>query len=113
MSDNSSVFERLMAVIEDRKRNPPPKSYTTSLFQGGVDRIGCKVMEEAAEVVRAARKSTDSDEARNHLVYEAADVLYHLFVLLGYRDIPLADVAQELGRRFGVSGIDEKASRGK
>ena len=112
MSDISPVLERLMAVVEDRKRNPPAKSYTTSLFQGGVDRIGCKVMEEASEVVRAARKSTDSDEARAHLVYEAADLLYHLLVLLGYRDIPLADVAQELGRRFGVSGHDEKASRG-
>jgi phosphoribosyl-ATP pyrophosphohydrolase len=109
--DTDSVFHRLMQVIEDRRQNPPAKSYTTSLFQGGVDRIGCKVMEEAAEVVRAARKSTDSPEAQKHLVAEAADLVYHLFVMLGYRTVPLAEVEAELARRFGISGLDEKASR--
>jgi phosphoribosyl-ATP pyrophosphohydrolase len=100
-----------MEVIEDRKRNPPAKSYTTTLFQGGVERIGFKVMEEAAELVRAAGKSQESGEARTHLVHEAADLLYHVFVMLGYRDIPLQEVEAELGRRFGISGLDEKASR--
>jgi len=109
----SSVFQQLMAVIEDRKRNPPAQSYTTTLFQGGVDKIGCKVMEEAAEVVRAARKAGDSADAREQFVAEAADVLYHLFVLLGSRDVPLCDVDDELVRRFGISGLDEKASRNK
>ncbi len=111
MDDTSSVFQRLMEVIEDRKQNPPAKSYTTTLFQGGVERIGCKVMEEAAELVRAASKSEESDEARGHLVHEAADLLYHLFVMLGYRNVPLKDVEAELARRFGISGLDEKASR--
>jgi phosphoribosyl-ATP pyrophosphohydrolase len=98
-----------MAVIEDRKRNPPPKSYTTSLFQGGVAKIGGKIMEEAAEVVEAAGEP--GDEGRGHLIYESADLIYHLFVLLGYKDIPLAELEAELGRRFGISGLDEKAAR--
>jgi phosphoribosyl-ATP pyrophosphohydrolase len=109
--DTDSVFQRLMEVIEDRKRNPPAKSYTTTLLQGGVERIGCKVMEEAAEVVRAARKSEDSAEARGHLISEAADLLYHLLVMLGYRNVSLSEVETELARRFGISGLDEKASR--
>lgn len=104
-----SIFARLMAVIEDRKKNPPPKSYTTSLFTGGVSKIGGKITEEAAEVVEAAAEP--GDEGRQHLVYEAADLIYHLFVLLGHQGIPLAEVEAELARRFGISGIDEKAAR--
>lgn len=111
MSESSSIFLRLMEVIAERKQNPLVKSYTTTLFQGGVERIGCKVMEEAAEVVRAARHADQSDEAKLHLVHEAADLVYHLFVMLGYRDVPLHDLEAELARRFGISGLDEKASR--
>ena len=105
----SSLFARLMAVIEDRKANPPAKSYTTSLLAGGVPKIGAKISEEAAEVVAAAGEPGDA--GRTHLIYESGDLLYHLFVLLAHRDIPLAEVETELARRFGVSGIDEKAGR--
>jgi phosphoribosyl-ATP pyrophosphohydrolase len=98
-----------MAIIEDRKANPPERSYTTKLFQGGVPKIGKKIMEEAAEVVEAAGE--EGDEGRNHLVYEAGDLIYHLFVMLGHREIPLTEVESELARRFGVSGLDEKAAR--
>lgn len=98
-----------MEVIRDRKANPPPKSYTTSLFQGGVDKIGRKISEEAAEVVEAAGEPGEAGRA--HLIYEAGDLIYHLLVMLGYRDIDLAEVEAELARRFGMSGIDEKASR--
>jgi phosphoribosyl-ATP pyrophosphohydrolase len=111
MQDPNHIFERLMDVIRQRKEHPPARSYTTTLFQGGVDRIGCKVMEEAAEVVRAARAVDESPERRSHLVHEAADVVYHLFVLLGFLDVPLAELETELARRFGTSGLDEKASR--
>jgi phosphoribosyl-ATP pyrophosphohydrolase len=100
-----------MAIIEDRKAHPPPKSYTTSLFAGGVAKIGEKIQEEAAEVVEAAGEP--GDDGRSHLIYEAADLVYHLFVLLGYRDIKLAEVEAELARRFGLSGLDEKAAREK
>jgi phosphoribosyl-ATP pyrophosphohydrolase len=98
-----------MAVIEDRKRNPPAKSYTTKLFAGGIDLIGDKIVEEATEVVEAAREL--GPEGRAHTIYEAGDVLYHLFVLLGHLDIRLDEVESELARRFGISGLDEKASR--
>ena len=111
MNEHVTVFDKLMSVIQDRKKNPPANSYTTTLFQGGVDRIGCKVMEEAAELVRAARKSEESPENHRHLVAESADLIYHVFVLLGFRDVALSEVEAELARRFGISGLDEKASR--
>lgn len=110
MNASNSIFARLMAVIEDRKAHPRDKSYTTRLLTGGVEQIGDKIIEEAAEVAAAA---AEPDEAgRTHTIGEAADLLYHLFVMLGYRDIPLADVESELTRRFGISGLEEKASRG-
>ncbi len=109
MSDSDSIFARLMAVIEDRKANPPAKSYTTGLLAGGVEKIGAKITEEAAEVVAAAAEPGDA--GRTHTIAEAADLIYHLFVMLGYRDIKLAEVESELARRFGISGLDEKAAR--
>ena len=107
--DSATVFAKLMAVIEDRKANPPAKSYTTALFQGGVAKIGGKILEEAGEVVEAA--GDPGDAGRSHLIYEAADLIYHLFVLLGHRDVKLPEVEAELARRFGLSGVDEKAAR--
>ena len=106
-----SVFARLMAIIEDRKRNMPAKSYTTSLFQGGAAKIGDKITEEAREVVEAA--SEPGPSGRAHLLYEAADLTYHLFVMLGHHEIKLEELEAELAKRFGISGLDEKASRQK
>ncbi len=106
---STHIFQSLMAVILDRKANPPERSYTTTLFRGGIDKIGAKLTEECGEVIEAARETGDAGRA--HLVHEAADVLYHLFVLLGHCDIPLSAVEAELGKRFGISGLDEKASR--
>jgi phosphoribosyl-ATP pyrophosphohydrolase len=108
-SSPSTVLEKLMAVIEDRRANPPPKSYTTSLFQGGVEKIGGKIVEEAAEVVQAAGEPGEA--GRSHFIYESADLVYHLFVMLGYKGVALTEVEAELARRFGMSGIDEKAAR--
>jgi phosphoribosyl-ATP pyrophosphohydrolase len=99
-----------MAVIEDRKAHPSEKSYTTRLLQGGVEAIGKKIGEEAAEVVEAAGEPGDAGRA--HAIREAADLIYHLLVLLGCRDIGLSEVESELARRFGVSGLDEKSARG-
>ncbi len=111
MDRPSSVLAQLMGVIEDRKINPPPRSYTTTLFQGGTAKIGKKILEEAQEVVEAADEP--GEEGRQHLIYEAGDVLYHLLVLLAYRDVRLEEVERELARRFGVSGLDEKDARGQ
>ncbi len=109
MSHSADILHQLMAVVEDRKVNPPEKSYTTSLFAGGVEKIGGKITEEAAEVVEAAAEP--EEEGRQHLIREAADLTYHLLVMLAHRGATLSEVEQELGRRFGISGIDEKASR--
>ena len=98
-----------MSVIEDRRDNPPERSYTTTLFNGGVPKIGEKILEESQEVIEAAGE-TDSD-AHQHVVHEAADLVYHLFVLLGHKEVKLAEVEAELAKRFGISGLDEKASR--
>jgi phosphoribosyl-ATP pyrophosphohydrolase len=80
-------------------------------LSGGIPVIGGKVTEEAAEVVEAAGEP--GDEGRQHLVREAADLIYHLLVLLAHRDAKLSDVEAELARRFGISGLEEKASRVK
>ena len=110
MGNSVNVFADLMSVIEDRKSNPPERSYTTSLFAAGVDRIGAKILEEAQEVVDAAREA-DPEAGRAHLTHEVADLMYHLFVMMGFKDITLDDVSAELAKRFGTSGLDEKASR--
>lgn len=111
MSSSTSVLARLMATIEQRRANPSSRSYTASLLAGGVEVIGGKVLEEAAEVVDAAG-GRDDPEARAHLVHEAADLIYHLLVILAYRHVRLGDVETELTRRFGISGLEEKAARG-
>ncbi len=100
------ILDAVYQVILDRKANPSDSSYTASLMAKGIDKILKKIGEEATEVVIAGKGGS-----REEVVYESADLLYHLLVLLGYRDITPTEVYDELGRRFGVSGIAEKASR--
>jgi len=109
VSNAPSVFAQLMATIEDRRINPPPNSYTARLFEGGAKKIRAKIVEEAAELFEAADEP--GADGRSHLIYEAADLMYHVFVLLGNQGISLVELEQELARRFGTSGLDEKASR--
>jgi phosphoribosyl-ATP pyrophosphohydrolase len=98
-----------MATIESRRSNPPPNSYTAKLFEGGAKKIRKKLIEEAAELFEAVAEPEPA--GRSHVVYEAADLVYHLLVLLASQGITLAELEQELARRFGASGLDEKASR--
>ncbi len=77
----------------------------------GAEAIGQKITEEAREVVAAATEV--GEEGRQHLVREAADLMYHLLVMLAHRDTRLEEVEAELARRFGISGLEEKAARGK
>jgi phosphoribosyl-ATP pyrophosphohydrolase len=105
----SSVLHQLMAVLEDRKVNPPPNSYTARLYAGGDAKIGAKITEEAHELVEAAGET--GEQGRRHIVYEASDLIYHVLVLLAHHDIKLDDLETEIARRFGQSGLDEKASR--
>ncbi len=109
MPEQPSIFLRLMQVIESRKRTRTENSYTRTLLDGGVDAIGTKLCEEAGEVVDAAR--LEGDDGHEALVHEAADLVYHLFVMLAYGGVALADVERELERRFGASGLIEKARR--
>lgn len=109
MNDEKTILARLMAILEDRKVKRPANSYTTQLFDAGIQRIGAKVCEEAKEVVEAARQV--ETDGRSAVIHEAADVLYHLLVLLAHCEVTLTDVEGELARRFGISGLEEKASR--
>ncbi len=105
------AIDELAETIRARRAAPDSDSYTRRLLDGGVDSIGAKVLEEAAEVVEAAKESGDT--GREHTIREAADLVYHLMVLLAARDSEFADVEAELARRFGVSGLEEKASRNR
>lgn len=106
MSDNNDILQAVYQVILDRKACPAETSYTASLMQKGLDKILKKVGEEAVEVVIAAKGGI-----RDEIVYETTDLFFHLLVMLGYHDIPPEDIYNELRRRFGTSGIEEKASR--
>lgn len=102
-----TALTRLAATIAARKGADPDSSWTAKLLAKGPDKCAEKFGEEAVEAIIEAVKG---DRAR--LTAEAADVLYHLLVMLAARDVTLAEVMAELERREGVSGIAEKASRG-
>ena len=98
-----------MQTLRQRAKQRPPGSYTTKLLEGGSDKIGGKIREEAEELIEAARESGDA--GREHFIYEAGDLIYHTMVLLAWRGVDLDEVAGELARREGTSGLAEKASR--
>lgn len=103
-------LDQLEQTIAARKAaGATDASYTARLLAGGVPKIGAKLLEEAGEAASAAGEP--GDEGRRHAIHEAADVLYHLLVLLSVREIPLAEVEAELATRFNMSGLQEKASR--
>ena len=101
-----SALERLDAVISARRGTDPTTSWTAKLLSKGPEKCAQKFGEEAVEAIIEAVKGD-----RAALTAEAADVLYHLLVMLAARDVSLTDVLAELERREGVSGVDEKASR--
>ena len=103
----TDAFARLDATIASRKGADPDTSWTAKLLSKGPEKCAEKFGEEAVEAIIEAVKG---DRAR--LTSEAADVVFHLAVMLAARDLSLADVAAELTRREGQSGIAEKASRG-
>ena len=102
-----TALERLFATIEARKGADPDTSWTAKLLAKGPEKCAEKFGEEAVEAIIEAVRG---DRAK--LTAEAADVLYHLLVMLAARDVTLAEVLAELERREGQSGIAEKASRG-
>jgi len=102
----TEVLTALARILEERKSADPAQSYVARLYAGGMDLIRKKVGEEATEVVIAA--GHDDDGA---LVREVADLWFHTLVALAARGLDHEAVLAELARRFGVSGIEEKASR--
>ncbi len=102
----SKLLQQLAQVLEQRKMADPEQSYVASLYAKGLDAILKKVGEEATETVIAA-KNGDT----NQLIYETADLWFHSLVLLAHQGLGPDAVLTELERRFGLSGIEEKAQR--
>jgi len=102
-----SALDRLAATIAARRDADPDGSWTAKLLAKGPEKCAEKFGEEAVEAIIEAVKGD-----RERLTSEAADVVYHLLVMLAARDVTLADVEAELDRRAGASGVAEKASRG-
>ncbi len=103
---NYSVVDRIYHIIQERKCANPKESYVASLLKKGENSYLKKVVEEAGEFCFAVK---DSDE--DEIIYEAADLLFHTLVALGDKNISPDRIKQELERRFGLSGIEEKNSR--
>lgn len=106
----SDTLNKLAAIIEQRKSADPGSSYVASLNHKGLEKILAKVREEAGETIEAAREAERNGDT-GHLVYETADLWFHTLVMLAKLDTGPEAVLAELERRFGVSGLDEKASR--
>ncbi len=104
----ANVLTRLAKTIESRKGEDEKKSYAAKLFARGPSKCAEKFGEEAVEAIIAAAKND-----KQNLTEEAADVLFHMLVMLSSRDVKWKDVLAELKRREGTSGIVEKQSRGK
>ena len=102
-----ATLEQLAAVLEARKAADPESSYVARLYAKGLDAILKKIGEEATETVLAAK---DGDPAK--IVYETADLWFHTLVLLAHQGLGPDAVLAELRRRFGLSGLAEKAARG-
>ena len=103
---SNDIIERLMKVLESRKDAEPGASYVASLYHDGLDSILKKIGEESTETIIAA-KTGDKDQ----IVYEIADLWFHCLVLLAQQNIDVRQLLDELDRRFGISGIEEKAAR--
>ena len=103
----SDTLERLALVLEERKSADPDASYVARLYAKGLDAILKKIGEEATETVMAAK-----DGAPERIVSELADLWFHSLVLLAHEGLGPDAVFAELERRFGLSGLEEKASRG-
>ena len=102
----SEILNELAAVLEDRKGADPDSSYVASLYAKGLDAILKKIGEEATETVMAAK-----DGVPEKIVYEVADLWFHTLVLLAHNGLGPDAVLAELQRRFGLSGLEEKAQR--
>lgn len=106
VADNRDILQQLAQVLEQRRQADPEQSYVARLHAKGIDAILKKIGEEATETVLAAKS-----EDRRQIVYETADLWFHTMVMLSAYGLGPQDVLSELERRFGLSGIAEKAAR--
>ncbi len=102
----SDVLNKLAAVLEARKGADPKSSYVAGLYAKGLDAILKKIGEEATETVLAAKTGE-----REKIIHETADLWFHTLILLAQSGVKPDDVLAELERRFGTSGLEEKAAR--
>lgn len=103
----SDILDRLAQVLEARKKADPDSSYVALLYSKGLDAILKKLGEEATETILAAK---DGDP--HAIIYETADLWFHSLLMLAYQGLEPRQVLAELDRRFGLSGLQEKARRG-
>ncbi len=104
----NNILEQLTEVLEQRKSASADSSYVAGLYDKGLDAILKKIGEEATETVMAAK-----DGDRQKIVYETADLWFHTLIMLSHQGLTADDVLVELARRFGLSGLEEKANRPK
>lgn len=102
----NDVLQRLAELLEQRKQADPQSSYVAKLYAKGMDSILKKVGEEATETILAAK-----DGDAQHLIYETADLWFHTLVMLAHAGLNPQQVLDELARREGLSGLEEKAAR--
>ena len=100
------ILHRLSDTLASRRNADPETSYTAQLFSKGPDAILKKIGEECAELIMAGKEGK-----RLNVVWESTDVIYHVLVLLAFYGLGIEDVSQEMRRREGISGIDEKKAR--
>ena len=104
--NTNTILKKLTETLEARKKDDPSKSYTASLYRDGLEAILKKVNEEAFETIIAARQGDNKE-----LVHEVADLWFHTLVLMAHKNLSAEDILNELCRREGTSGIEEKESR--
>ncbi len=110
------ILEKLYKTLQERKNADGEKSYVASLYEKGSPKIAEKILEEAQEVIDEALAldtNPDAQDVQKNIRGEAADLIFHLMVMLSHHDVPPQDVFDILDSRFGTSGHDEKASRNK
>lgn len=108
----SDILKQLAVTLQERKQANPQSSYVAQLHSKGLNKILEKVGEEAVETILAAKDAQVSG-LKDEVIAETADLWFHSLVMLSHLDISHQDVLNELARRTGISGLDEKASRNK
>lgn len=104
----NTILKKLTETLEARKKDDPTKSYTASLYRDGLEAILKKVNEEAFEIIIAARQGDNKE-----LIHEVADLWFHTLVLMAHKNLSAEDILNELAKREGTSGIEEKENRSK